>query len=572
MKLKQLLKETKGVFRPPIKKFYAGKIKHYTPYFLPWNFHSTIISIRKLKLRTDEGSWNELKKWLKPSEYQITKAKFSNVPMVQRNKHWIKQILGNDYYIEIGFPIWITWYGLGWKDKYECYDDKTEVLTKDGWKLFSRLDYNDLIACLNNDGYMEYYKPLRLLTYDYVGKMYDLNTTGVNITVTPNHRLYVAKGNQFGYGKDNITVKRNFEFCTPDKYFGKPKRFLKSFKWTGETIDYYEIPEYKYYKKIRRLDRKSEYIIPKQTFNIIPFLKFLGFFVAEGCANNKNGDIFISACNDGSEKATNEQKNIEYVLTELGLKIKKTHKERTAIGYKIYNKPLAIWLVSNCGKLAQNKKTPQFIKNLTPELITIYLEWLYKGDGHKTKTSNILTTVSSQLKNDVEELILKSGKTFYSSFSDNRGKKTITNNKSIISKHIAFHTNWLKSRNDLNISTKTINTSKNYYEKWIDYNGKVYCATVPYDKLFVKKNGKGVWCGNSPRYEWQPSFQIYFFKWQFCIFWNAPDGDNDLYYEMILWYLKYSNKDVNKAKETWGWINYNTKESTWNDKYLVNGK
>ena len=74
---------------------------------------------------------------------------------------------------------------------------------------------------------------------------------------------------------------------------------------------------------------------------------------------------------------------------------------------------------------------------------------------------------------------------------------------------------------------------------------------------------------NSPRYECSPSFYIFFFNWQFCIFWNAPNGDNDKYYEMILWWLKYSNKDISKAKETWGWTDFNTKQSTWNDDYLI---
>lgn len=74
---------------------------------------------------------------------------------------------------------------------------------------------------------------------------------------------------------------------------------------------------------------------------------------------------------------------------------------------------------------------------------------------------------------------------------------------------------------------------------------------------------------DSPRYEWSPSFHIYFFWWQFSIFLNSPDGDNDHYYEQILWYLKYSNKDIIKAKETWPWVNFETKESTWNNKYLI---
>ena len=74
---------------------------------------------------------------------------------------------------------------------------------------------------------------------------------------------------------------------------------------------------------------------------------------------------------------------------------------------------------------------------------------------------------------------------------------------------------------------------------------------------------------NSPRFEWTPSFQIWFFNLQFCIHWAAPDNNNDLYYETILWYMKYANKDIYEAEKTWGWINYETKESTWNKEYLI---
>lgn len=74
----------------------------------------------------------------------------------------------------------------------------------------------------------------------------------------------------------------------------------------------------------------------------------------------------------------------------------------------------------------------------------------------------------------------------------------------------------------------------------------------------------------TPRFEWSPSFQIYFFKWQFCIWWNAPEiKDEDAYWEMILWYLHYSNKDIVKAENTWEWRDYNTNKSTWNKEYLI---
>jgi hypothetical protein len=73
---------------------------------------------------------------------------------------------------------------------------------------------------------------------------------------------------------------------------------------------------------------------------------------------------------------------------------------------------------------------------------------------------------------------------------------------------------------------------------------------------------------DSPRFEWTPSFQIWLFRWQFCIWWNAPDNDNDSYYEQTLWYLKYSQKDIVKAQNTWGWINQKG-ESTWKKEYQL---
>ena len=80
---------------------------------------------------------------------------------------------------------------------------------------------------------------------------------------------------------------------------------------------------------------------------------------------------------------------------------------------------------------------------------------------------------------------------------------------------------------------------------------------------------------NSPRFEWMPGFYIYFFGLQYCAWMRAPRiGDeeyvnNDKYYEMVLWYLHYSDKDIKKAEETWGWVDSNTKKSTWEKKNLI---
>lgn len=72
-----------------------------------------------------------------------------------------------------------------------------------------------------------------------------------------------------------------------------------------------------------------------------------------------------------------------------------------------------------------------------------------------------------------------------------------------------------------------------------------------------------------PRFEWCPSFQINFFHLQLHIYWTAPiineACNNDLYYEMILTYIKHKSD----AEANWGWIDYNTKRSTWCKDYII---
>lgn len=115
----KIKKDIKGVFKPLKKQYYLGKIAHGTPYFYPWNFHSTIVSFRKLKLRTENDRKEYLNKWHSSSKYDIPYSKFSNLPMVRRTKDKIIKLFNNYYLVQIGWPVYITWFDLGWKDKYD---------------------------------------------------------------------------------------------------------------------------------------------------------------------------------------------------------------------------------------------------------------------------------------------------------------------------------------------------------------------------------------------------------------------------------------------------------------------
>ena len=115
-----------------------------------------------------------------------------------------------------------------------------------------------------------------------------------------------------------------------------------------------------------------------------------------------------------------------------------------------------------------------------------------------------MSTSSQQLKNDVEELLLKSGYCFRSWKRKPRINKSDKWN--IISKHDVYEINWLKLK-DVETKGSITKKSNSYKEEWIDYSGMVYCVTVPNHIIYVKRNGKGVWCGNSLRWYSYPSYK-----------------------------------------------------------------
>lgn len=126
---------------------------------------------------------------------------------------------------------------------------------------------------------------------------------------------------------------------------------------------------------------------------------------------------------------------------------------------------------------------------------------------------------------------------------------------------------WLKYKDDSKFSNlPMIRRSKDWIVKLF---GNYYWIKIGWPIMIHWVNLGYKWKHDSIRFEWVPSFQIYFFKWQFCIFWNAPDGNDALYYEMILWYLTEADNDIKKAERTWGWTDCKTGKSTWNKEYLI---
>ena len=80
---------------------------------------------------------------------------------------------------------------IAWSVRDECYSDDTEILTTSGWKLFSDLTQDDIVAQFDKDTKeITFVKPKKVVSYDVDKEMAVLDDPGrpINFMVTPHHR------------------------------------------------------------------------------------------------------------------------------------------------------------------------------------------------------------------------------------------------------------------------------------------------------------------------------------------------------------------------------------------------
>lgn len=352
---------------------------------------------------------------------------------------------------------------------WRCYDRETEVLTNHGWKYFKDLDYSDDVATLEEStNKLIYQKPNKLFEYDYTDEMIHFKGKKVDLLVTPNHQMYVRSYEQ-----------KNYCFREAQDCPGTNLLIKKDCSWDGIDSDFFVLPSqeltYKTSNQWKNITGERTVKWDEKKFNMETFLKFLGWYISEGNIhqNKRERKYLIQISNTNEEYKT----EIKQMIIDLGYECSISSNKVT---FSIYNKQLCSFL-KQFGVRSWMKKTPDFIKKLPPEKIRLYLETLFKGDGHNlypnfTSGKGEYTTTSKMLADDVQELLLKLGIQSTLSIGKIHGKN----------KRISY-----RVRPSI------------YKESWIKrvekhhYNGKVYCCEVPNHIIMVRRNGKIHWNGNS---------------------------------------------------------------------------
>jgi len=364
-----------------------------------------------------------------------------------------------------------------------CYDDQTEILTDEGWKLFRNLNQKEKVATLKN-GELEFRKPSEYIEQNYFGRMYVLKTRYLDLKVSPNHNLYVK-----------LKMKKSYSLEKAEKAKGIHKTFKKDAKWKGQEIEFFKIPEYHAKRKDFRSGKMTEYkFFPSFKVKMNDFLEFLGYFVSEGCAN-KRGGITIT-----QKKSSPYFWDMFHSVEKIGFK-PSILKHPGAENIRFQSIQLRDFL-RNLGTHAYEKHIPAFFRTLSSNQIKIFLFAFGKGDGdfHAGNGNSIVfSTSSKKLADDLQELILRAG----GAANIGKIKPGIFKDKNqdkIYKTREGYRLTWLKKYCEVRDRHRVLSkkkSSNSFHENYENYEGKIYSVNVPNHIIYVRRNGKPVWSGNS---------------------------------------------------------------------------
>ena len=316
----------------------------------------------------------------------------------------------------------------------DCLDSNSQILTPSGWKFFTELTDQDLVAQVKEDQTYEFVKPLEIINQPYEGEMYQFRDFHgkVDLLVTPNHRMVYFNS------KKGIQIKEASEY-KQNNYRYKKIRAAKS-QTNGKQLTWHE--------------------------------RFLIALQADGCIKKVNSSSIIIEFN------FQKQRKHDRLLTILN------HLEYE---YKIY------YLNSRGGQstfciripVTQNEvisKTFNWvdISNLDSLWCEQFIEELKHWDssirdGGRFKYD---TTVKENI-DMVEYIAISAGKGILISKSEDKRKECFSD---VYTAHIL---------DDPFAGGESISKTK------VMYNGTVHCVKVPTGMILVKRNRCVMVTGNS---------------------------------------------------------------------------
>lgn len=331
-----------------------------------------------------------------------------------------------------------------------CYDDQTEILTNNGFKLFKDVDpTSDRLAMVDGFNNIVFTEDYELIINPYKGKMIKFssikNEESFDLLVTPNHRMVFQRETQFTFkGKRNrVWSMKETDIETAENIsLHNGIRFFESGRLSSNTLE-----------ELSWLD------------------KFRIAYQADGRKDAENRRIVFKF------HKVRKVERLKEILDNLNLEytVKKGYDKTTESNFYLFS----------------IQQFPEGKKKYFKDWVKIdgksngwciqFLNELKHWDGCDNKGFIRYSTTEKSNANFVHMIASLSG--FGCNFNE---RDRSDENRSIIY--------------NVNISEKNYRTGESIKKTLVDgYDGNVYCATVKTGRLLVRRNGKTLICGNSRR-------------------------------------------------------------------------
>lgn len=356
-----------------------------------------------------------------------------------------------------------------------CYDDKTYVLTENGWKLFKDLQPNEKVYTKKDNGEVLLVPFLSKIEKDWDGILHHYHSTQVNLKVTPDHNMWVFDTNK------RSSKTKIWKFLESQQLTNKSYSFDKSTDKTKKDINrIIHIPSV--YRQCGFYTKEFN----GHAFNNLDFFELLGWWITDGSLERVRNHFCITL----HQSKEQGRKRIEYLLKNMNLpyNLYKNRYRIKSVALADYIKDMFYYNKNNeTGyKKSYDIAISPFIRNAYTNEIEAFLKGVLGGDGSVYADGRkIIYTASKQFALDLIELCFKCGMTANYYMSNTTGYPcSYKNNGAVYVVSICrTEKHWFDK------------TQKNYTEEY--YKGKVYCVELEeHHKLFVMREGKTCWCGN----------------------------------------------------------------------------
>jgi thymidylate synthase (FAD) len=345
------------------------------------------------------------------------------------------------------------------RDRHGCYDDKSEVLTTNGWKQWPAVNGSELFATLSRAGQIEYQPALRVVHKEHRGHMIGFKAASLDALVTPDHRMLAATTTAVA-GRTSPT----FSLLPAHAVLWRPHRHVAAAQWSAPVVD--------------RLGFDELQIAAR------PLLALVGLFIGDGHLSRSNQIEFHL-------RKEREIGFLRCVVSESGLELRERGDR-----YWLPVLPELRSLFADCYE-AGEKVIPSRLLWLGTELLEALFSGLMNSDGTTTERGDgrdareMYSTTSPTLADQVQELALKLGRS-----ASVRPHRTSPGDG-----HLGSKPRWrvtiFSGRNSRPELCRTRADAQNHMGVE-EYDGAIHCVEVPNGTLYVRRNGYPMWCGNTP--------------------------------------------------------------------------